>query len=323
MAAKVFISCGQRESGIERRLADALKGWFAEHSYDPYVAYKVQDMGDVMEIIHALEQSDYFVFADLPREALMPASGAEGPTGFRGSLFSHQEFAIAHYLGFREDAILLQHRDIRPDGFLPYLQANPVTFDDIYEAIKIVEEQVKAKGWRPEFSRHFFPDMSKEPTGRILYFDRTTGPQGRPVFVWGVYIKNRHPRRVAFNVTASLREVIKENGESGAPDKAPLKWAGQNSYSIAIQPQDSWSVDALAFDAERPHLVLLNSLADAMPFDQQAGRYWRAPIIDEPGLYHLRYRIDSLNFPPLDFEVELNVTGDISTTRARLISTHA
>jgi len=322
MPAKVFISCGQRERGEEQRVAKQLEEWFTSQMYDPYVAYRVQTLNDVMAIIEALERSDYFLFIDFCRESLLSLSGGKLESlGFRGSLFSHQELALAHYLGFGDDVIVLRHRDLQPEGFLRYTQANPVSFDSPDEVVGKVEALVQHNDWSPESSRHFGARMGAKPLTPIRYYDHTTGREGRVSHVWGVHIENRQRKRVALNVIASLRELAEVGGQSGSPDKSPLKWAGQQAYAITILPRDEWAIDVLSIDAERSHRVFLHSLADALYLDEETNRLSRPPVIGQPGRYHLTYRVDSVGFPALLFVVELELSGNINTTEARIGST--
>lgn len=102
MAGKVFISCGQRppdETTIAHRIRDILKDKF---DLDSYLAFKVQSFDDVMQITKELSVCDYYLFIDFRREKL----GWRGKC--RGSLFTHQELAIARHLGFSEIIALQQ-----------------------------------------------------------------------------------------------------------------------------------------------------------------------------------------------------------------------
>ena len=134
--ARVFISCGQSSDG-ERKAAAAIAELFVELGFDPYVAIQEQSLRGLTENIFALlEQSEYFLFVDFRREQLLPDS-------YRGSLFSHQELAIASYLdlpfmGFRQTGVRLE-------GVLGFLQGNCVEFQDIEDLASLVRAQVEQR----------------------------------------------------------------------------------------------------------------------------------------------------------------------------------
>ena len=46
----------------------------------------------------------------------------------------------------------------------------------------------------------------------------------------------------------------------------------------------------------------------------------RNPVIDARGVYKLSYDVLAESFPPLHFDVELNVTGDFKTIGAKVIA---
>jgi hypothetical protein len=93
-AARIFISCGQNKDTDEARIASAIKIKAQSLGFDPYVAVDVQTLRGLRESIFAqLENSEYFIFVDFKREKL-----ADNLNEYRGSLFSHQELALASYL---------------------------------------------------------------------------------------------------------------------------------------------------------------------------------------------------------------------------------
>src|SRR3990167_6126292 len=104
MAGKVFISCGQRP-GTERNTAERNAQILREEFHlNPYLAFKIQGLEDIMTITRELRTSDYYLFIDFKRDT---NNGSE----FACSLFTHQELTLAHHLGFQE-IIALQQKDI-------------------------------------------------------------------------------------------------------------------------------------------------------------------------------------------------------------------
>jgi len=102
LTGKVFVSRGQAsadEKEAAEQIAQLLK---TEFGLTPYLAITVQGLRDIMRIVDELRSSDYYLFVDFKRR----------------SLFTHQELALAHHLGFTE-VIALQHQDApASEGFL-------------------------------------------------------------------------------------------------------------------------------------------------------------------------------------------------------------
>jgi hypothetical protein len=68
--------------------------------------------------------------------------------------------------------------------------------------------------------------------------------------------------------------------------------------------------DLLSIDMTQQSNIFLHSSMDVNP---------RIPIISVVGIYHLHYQVFAEDFPIIEFTVELNVTGNETTTTAQLI----
>jgi len=81
--------------------------------FDPYVAVQEQTLRGLKEnIFRQLSYSQYFIFVDFKREKLEDKDAM-----YRGSLFSHQELALASYLDI--PVLALQETGIKKnDGIL-------------------------------------------------------------------------------------------------------------------------------------------------------------------------------------------------------------
>jgi hypothetical protein len=100
--ARVFISCGQK-CDEEKRLATEVRDMLEDSpfNFDAYVADLEHSQKDVMRaVLESLESSEYFLCIDFKREKLDGTCGANGD--FRGSLFTHQELAIATFLDIEQ-----------------------------------------------------------------------------------------------------------------------------------------------------------------------------------------------------------------------------
>ena len=72
-------------------------------------------------IFPQLQDSEYFVFVDFKREKLVPhRRGKTGKLQHRGSLFSHQELALASFLDLQ--LLAFQEKGVKQDdGILRFL----------------------------------------------------------------------------------------------------------------------------------------------------------------------------------------------------------
>jgi hypothetical protein len=92
LTGKVFISCGQAEVDEKEAAAKVSELLKREFNLDTYLAIHVQSLDDIMMITEQLRSCDYFLFVDFKRL----------------SVFTHQELALAHHLGFCGEIIALR-----------------------------------------------------------------------------------------------------------------------------------------------------------------------------------------------------------------------
>lgn len=307
MAGKVFISCGQADP-TEKLFVNKLAQWLKEEKYfNPYAAIDVQTLEDInSSIIRELESSDYFLFIDLKREEITEEKTTIKE--YRGSLFSHQELAIAYYLGF-ERVIFLKHKDVKLEGFFKYIHSNPKEFSNYPEIFSIIEKELEDKKWSPNFSRHLDVRLCPKPS---IIFNYEDDSGSRDQYIWHAEIINNNNFKPARNTIAMLWRIEKDSSEFELHDKSPLKWAEQlQEYSAFIPPEDSLKFDLFAINTDELSKVYLHSRKDVYP---------RLPIISTPGNYKLEYKLFAEGFPPLNFCIELTLTGNWESTQARICS---
>jgi hypothetical protein len=283
LTGKVFVSCGQRPPE-ERRVADEVKRLLAtEFGLCPYVATSEQRVDDIMAITKELRASDYYLFIDFKRRK---RRSYDLPC----SLFTHQELALAHHLGFRDEVISLQQKGAPTEGFLDCMQLNSLEFDNITDLLEKLRKLVKAKGWNPHHSRNLvIGQLTKSDL--FSYADHTGLCQYN--IAWTAKIENKRPDAAAVGAVCILDTV---NGDPSA-DRAYLKWADQASYQPTILPLDLGRVALFAVRPDRPGLFL-QSLRDHTP---------REPIVCDNGDYDLAFKIFSHEFPFLQFIVAVNL----------------
>lgn len=302
MPGKVFISCGQN-SEEERKIANEIKAWFEDppRGYSAYVVINVQRLEDINDaIVKELVSADYFIFIDFRREKIKWCK-------YRGSLFSHQELALAYYLGF-ENTILLIENGVLVEGFLQYIQSNPRVFKRRDQILNLIEEDVRVRNWSPMYSRHLTVEGIEKLPMTISYGDYTGSYNSATVFE--CRIRNNRNYTTAMYSSAVLRKI---NGLS-SPDTSYLKWAGLwevVGYYQIIFPQSEGRLCLLQIDNNNPLHVFLQSARDVVP---------RVPIISGPvGRYRLSYEVFAVGFPMLEFEVDLDLTGNPATTNTILV----
>ena len=298
MAAKVFISCGQA-SPEERDVAQSLAGWFTSQGYFPYVAIQVQSILDLnASIIGELKTSDYYLFINFKRDQLS--------NGYRGSLFTNQELAIAYALGF-EHMLLLNQHGVKREGVFGFMVSNIPEFSDYPEVLPSVQNAVSTANWSPDYTRHLSVaghHFTSKPFNNIDH----TG--SRNIRALHVRIRNS---RIDLGAVGSILRLFAVTNPSNkhfeSTDRSQLKASGHPGYSQTIWPNSEAMYDLLAIDMNNQDHVYLLSERDVHP---------RLPIIDVPGRWLLDYELFSQGFPRLAFRVILELTGRHDTTNASI-----
>jgi hypothetical protein len=305
MPGKIFVSCGQA-SEEERDAAAELKKWLRDQGFHPYVAIQAQSIQDVnTAIISELKASDYYIFIDFPREHLH-----NNPDGLqRGSLFTHQELAIAYILGF-EKVLFLRYKNNKLEGLLRYMASNAIIFSTPKEAIEKVKSSIIERRWNPDYTRHLIPTNLRWSESIMRYGSHSTGENFIGKFLY-IDIKNLRSDLAAFNTVARLSSIYDSAGKPIlVTDQSHLKVTGQPGYSQTIWPESHGAFDLLIVKADQTGAICLNSSLDLRP---------KPLIINQSGQYTLFYEVLSESFPVLNFRIKLDVTGVVETTQAKLI----
>ena len=300
MAARVFISCGQRDD--KRQIAAAVAEWFTTQGFRPYVALEVQSIQDVNSgIIGELRRSDYYVFIDFRRERLGLSVRKQE---YRGSLFSHQELTIAYALGF-EHAIFCREAGVRLEGVCAFMTSNATPFRDRAVVRALVAEAARRRGWTPEYSRNLVVGplrWSEQPVqygdlcGRFLYID----------------IGNQRPDVGATGVVARLAAMhLDGKGREPSPNSSPLKVTGQAmAFEQTIWPQSHGAFDLLCVDMNHGPRVYLNNALDVAP---------RPALFEQVGTHLLHYEVLAHAFERIRFGVRLRTTVKCHDATAEVV----
>jgi hypothetical protein len=266
--------------------------------FDPYVAAQVQSILDLNgEIIGELKRSDFFLFIDFRREEV--ATGQ-----CRGSLFTHQEAAIAYSLGFQK-MLFLRQRGVRSEGMLAYIVSNVPCFDRHTDVVQSARQAVFQAGWVSTYSRNLI--VSNLRWSRQVNYRDHTGAIS--VQILHADIENHRPDIGSVGTVARLSALMVNGNRVESPDKSHLKVSGQPGYAQTILPGSHGAFDFLALALGQPHTLILNSALDVRP---------RGALIGEPGDYILEYEVFAPGLPVLTFGVEVSLLprgiGNVLTT---------
>ena len=298
MPARVFISCGQRAG--ERQVATEIADWFASNGFRPYLALEAQSVQDINSgIIRELRRGDYYVFIDFKREAL-----AE-PSEFRGSLFSHQELAIAYATDF-EHALFFRESGVALEGFAAFMASNATVFNERATVPALVAEAVYRRGWSPHYSRNLIVGELRLTTELIQYRDL----QGRFLYA---DICNRRVDVGATGVVARLASLSIAGGAvQTSPNRSHLKVTGQHmAFEQTIWPSSHGAFDLLCVNAHRGSCVYLNNALDVLP---------TPALFDAVGEHRLHFEVLGHGFDRISFTVRLRTTAVCAEAFAELVT---
>ncbi len=283
LRAKVFISCGQRADSGERDIANRIAARLSDEGYDAYVALEQQNLRGVKEnIFPELESSEYLLFIDFRREPL--ADSESEPPVCRGSLFSHQELAVAAFLDL-EVIAFQEERVKRDDGLIGFLQANCIPFSDRHTLPSVVLDTVRTRGWRPDWKRQL--KLERDESEFVDAWDLNREHLRR---FFHVGVRNLDHRRHATNCYAYLESVIHLDTARELPlETIEFKWEGYKAPNATILPGASRNFDAIVAPHKDPAKPQFSLFTDSTRF---------VPPIAGPGSYRVSFLVISDNFAP-------------------------
>ena len=306
--ARVFISCGQTRGSDEYATADGIARRLQELHFDPYVALQEQSLNGLKEnIFERLEKSEYFIFVDFKREQLV----GPDPAVCRGSLFSHQELALASYL--RIPVLAFQEEGVKQnDGILGFLQANATQFakTDRHLLPSVIADKVQTLGWDPNWRYELLLER-RDPTqhGDSQMIHMGTLKTGR---FFHIGVRNRHRRMMARNCYVYLEKATRLEGSMGIPLRAAeLKWEGYTFPSAHIPPETVRPFDAFYIFHDEPTKLQFQMFSDSTAF---------IPRVQGEGRYELRYAVVADNFPTVRGTFILDLRTSLHSTTLTQVS---
>ncbi len=317
--ARVFISCGQAKGTDEVEIADKIAEKLHDMGFDPYVAITEHSLRGVKENIFArLSESEYFIFIDFKRERLFTLDkGSFSDTGkYRGSLFSHQELAIATFLDI--EALSFREKDVKEDdGILKFIQANCIEFTDRHLLPDVVAEKVRERGWNPNWRNELLLERDGEDFQDVRY----VGGKERPARFYHIRVKNIHEDRIARDCVAYLEgiKIIKLSrveqrlqnilaGETKSVELVEFKWKGVNTPRVAIPPKEFRYLDALHIYYDSQNTVHLG----INPFLVDFSGYYELYTLRGTGTFELTYVVFSENFSPARATFGLHIGNQLA-----------
>ncbi|MGA7477048.1 MAG: hypothetical protein WBW47_07555 [Thermoplasmata archaeon] len=292
---RIFISSGQRKDSEELSIVKRTRDRLRRMGFDPYVAVEEQTLRGLVEnIFYHLERSEYILFIDFRRERVLGRGRMKGGTGpYRGSVFSHQELAIATFLeipllGFQEQGNRAE------DGIVRSLQANlyPFKHSERHRLPNLVEARVRERleaetwslGWRRELRIQHEPSLTSEAYDAQLQ---------RPTRWLHFLLHNLDHRKPAYDCVAYTTEV--RNVASDVRRTLPLvemKFHGIIQPSVIVPPKESRQFAALRIVKETPPWAIIAFNPLIVDFTGFMNDF----RISEPGDHDIRVVAYSRNF---------------------------
>jgi len=287
LRAKVFISCGQKKDTSEVRIAADIKRVLEDLGFDTYMATQDQNLRGLRENIFShLSTSEYFLFIDFQRCQLVDSEY------HRGSLFSHQELAIASYLEI--EAIAFRDRSVlERDGMTGSLQLNGETFDDpnaLPDMVRrTVEEKVKKGEWISGWKNAL--RLNRDSTEYVdASIAVSPASHKTPARFFHLRTDNLNPRKIGIGCTAFLETAMDLTNNRAIPLRTvDLDWVASAIPSTAIMPGGYRDLEAFHVIKGGPKTIRLGRFIDSTYTPQ---------VIPGPGDFQLAYVVISESFPP-------------------------
>jgi len=270
--------------------------------FSPYVAVDHQSLRSIREnIFPQLIDAEYFLFIDFRRDALANTT----PTEFRGSLFSHQELAIASFL--EKELLAFRESGVRPlDGLVGHLQGNSIAFNDRDSLPDRVMAEVVHRGWVPNWQNRLAIELSDPP-----FMDAIRRPENVMGRFFQLRVVNRHRIRTAQDCVGYIRSVVRKNTGKPVPfETTELKWAGYLFPQATISPASFRRLDAFGLAHNDPTRPMFNCFADSTYF---------IPQFSGLGEWVLTYEVYSANIPGARAKIRIVLSESVSQVAVVLI----
>ena len=299
--ARIFLSSRQRPDSDETKAIRELAVRLGrELGFDVTLGVeRSAPRGVPDDVRDRLESAEYFILIDfdLSSETDRKTRGL-----WNRSLFSHQEFAIAVFLGL-DYLVFVEEGLSDPDGIWSYVVRQPPIKFSRSNLIETVLVSVRTKAtsgpkigrwdnrWRREL-RIGRAIRGSDDRGWVEY-----GGSGSPLRAkyFLVNVRNEHRDRTATDAHAYLEKVVERAiGMVGVPHPLPLKWNALKTEATAIPPKFTTGFSALFMFEHEPAVARIG----INPFLIDSNSYNNHYIIRGRGEYDLHFAVYSREFPP-------------------------
>lgn len=284
---RIFVSCGQRKNTREIEIASKVCEIIKKQGFEVFLATEIQSLGALTNLIYQeIETCEYFLFIDFKRDLCVDPAG-ESKSFYRGSLFSHQELAIASYL--EKECLLFRERGMPLEGIQQFLVSNAIEFDTTNGSLyKQLEEGIKK--WRIGWKNQLRIDVAQP-----AYEDAINVSIQRKERYYHLSVFNDHYVKHAKNCYAYLLHF--NCGPKGYEKikNSEMIWSGYGTVSMTILPKDNKELDIAV-------LPLENSLNCLIYFPSPATSSYYQPNainLNKGDFLEAKVKIVSDNFLPI------------------------
>jgi hypothetical protein len=227
-----------------------------------YVAGEQLSLRGIKEaVFRQLAETEYFLFVDFPRGE--PSSHGD----YGGSLFAHQELAIAAYLEM--DFLGFRHEQVRPQqGLLKFTQSDLPVFKNNVELLNLIRERVKSD-WKNDWRRGLELRRRDDEWDDMVAGWRVQGQDVAPkrARFFHLDVVNGERDKIAVGCMGYIDSIKDVNRDEDLEFRASeLKWAGSVVPAVPVFPHDARMLDACVVAFEEPRTVYFTSHSDSGVF---------------------------------------------------------
>jgi hypothetical protein len=225
-----------------------------------------------------------------------------------GSLFSHQELAVASYLNL--PLFAFQEKGLKQnDGILQFLQANLIPFTDRNALPNVIADEVQRRNWNPQWRNELALDRELGQFTDAMRLEPLPGTQlvrSFPGRFFHIDVHNCHRTKTAANCYVYLEKARNLATSMETPLRAiEFKWAGYMLPNAHIPPGKTRRFDAFWIAHDLPTKLQFNVYSDATDY---------IPTIEGEGRYELTYLVLADGFPECRGTFILNLDKSLNLT---------
>jgi hypothetical protein len=299
--ARIFLSSSQTQGSPEddaiRRLGELLHaklGFDVTLGLNRTVAHGVPE-----DIRRRLDRSEYFILVDFDLSAQKERNEKRL---WNRSLFAHQEFAIAVYLGL-DYLVFFEAGLEEPDGVWKYVVKEKAGTFTRKSLERTVLAAVKARTllsepdrrWNASWRRELAISRALTGTHNPKWIQYGDPSRKKSAKYFLVEVTNHHRDLAATDVHAYLERVVdRSTGVSRRLNSLPLKWNALVTESTSIPPKTTTGFSGVLMFRDEPGIAYVGR----NPFLVDTNTYDEEYRIRPEGSYDLHFAVFSREFAP-------------------------